>query len=252
MTDQPVPGLLDKALSLLPLVARAGTCSLTQVAGELALPLSTIHRLAQDLTRHGYLIRLGRGRYRLGPALLSLSAGLRLEDMLVDVARPLVQDLARDCRACVHLGSFDGDMVTYLLKRGFGREKIFSAEGMQLEAYCSGIGKVLLAYLPEADRARYLAGGPFVALTPRTITDPARLDEELTRIRTQGWALDDEEILTGLRCAAVPVRDRTGTVIAALSVSARLTAMPMQRVADLLPLLHRTAEAIRQQLFGTP
>ncbi|MBJ7418293.1 MAG: IclR family transcriptional regulator, partial [Niveispirillum sp.] len=172
---------------------------------------------AQDLTRHSYLIRLGRGRYRLGPALLSLSAGLRLEDMLVDVARPLVQDLARDCRACVHLGSFDGEMVTYLLKRGFGREKIFSAEGMQLEAYCSGIGKVLLAHLPATDRARYLAGGPFVALTPRTITDPARLGAELDRVQAQGWALDDEEILTGLRCAAVPVRDGAGTVIAALS-----------------------------------
>ncbi len=252
MTDQPAPGLLDKALSLLPLVARAGTCSLTQVAGELSLPLSTIHRLAQDLTRHGYLIRLGRGRYRLGPALLSLSTGLRLEDMLVDVARPLVQDLARDCRACVHLGSFDGEMVTYLLKRGFGREKIFSAEGMQLEAYCSGIGKVLLAYLPAPDRARYLAGGPFVALTPCTITDPARLGAELDRVQAQGWALDDEEILTGLRCAAVPVRDGPGTVIAALSASASLSTMPMERVADLLPRLHRTADAIRRQLFGTP
>lgn len=249
MTD-PAPGLLDKALAMLPLVARAGTCSLAQVAGELLLPLSTVHRLAQDLTRHGYLIRLGRGRYRLGPALLSLAAGCRLEDMLVDVARPVVTDLARDCRACVHLGSFDGEMVTYLVKRTFGREKVFSAEGMQLEAYCSGIGKVLLAHLPPADLSRYLSTDGFVPLTPRTITEPARLAAELEQVRRQGWALDDEEILTGLRCVAVPVPDAGGGVCAALSVSAGVQRMPMERVQSLLPILQQAADRIRARLFA--
>ncbi|MFV3073691.1 IclR family transcriptional regulator [Niveispirillum fermenti] len=245
----PVPGLLDKALTMLALIGREGTCSLARVAGELDLPLSTLHRLAQTLTARGYLIRLGRGRYCLGTAVLSLAGGRRLEDLLVDVGGPLVDDLARQCRASSHLGVFDGEMVTYLVKRSFGREKLFTAEGMQLEAYCSGIGKVLLAHLPVASRRTYLATGDLVALTPRTITDPGRLEHELAQVRERGWAMDDEEVLTGLRCVAVPVHDGAGGVCAALSVSAAVVRMPPDRVAELLPRLQATATAIRRHLF---
>lgn len=245
----PVSGLLDKALATLALIGREGTCSLAQVAGQLDLPLSTLHRLAQTLTARGYLIRLGRGRYCLGTAILSLAEGRRLEDLLVDVGRPLVDDLARQCRASSHLGVFDGEMVTYLVKRSFGRERLFTTEGMQLEAYCSGIGKVLLAHLPASSRQRYLATGDLVALTPRTITDPARLEAELAQVRDQGWAMDDEEVLAGLRCVAVPVHDGQGGVCAAISVSAAVIRMPQERVAELLPRLLAAAAAMRRQLF---
>lgn len=246
----PSPGLLEKALTLLPLVAREKVCSLAAAADELGLPLSTLHRLAQVLVDQNYLIRLGRGRYCLGTAILHLATGLRMEDLLVAVGRPIVADLARQARASVHLGVFDGEMVTYLVKQSFGREKLFSTEGMQLEAYCSGIGKVLLAHLPDAAREQYLAAGSFVPLTPQTITEPALLRSELLSVRQRGWAMDDEEILAGLRCLAVPVHDGKGGVCAALSASARAVKMTPDRLAELRPLMEQAATAIRAQLFG--
>ena len=81
-------------------------------------------------------------------------------------------------------------MVTYRIKTGQGAGNLFTRVGMQLEAYCSGIGKMLLAHLPEEQQRAYLAGGPFPALTAKTITQPEALAQELERIRAQGFALD--------------------------------------------------------------
>jgi IclR family transcriptional regulator, acetate operon repressor len=91
--------------------------------------------------------------------------------------------------------------------------------GMQLEAYCSGIGKVLLAHLPKAACEDYLAAGPFVALTSRTIVDPDLLRAELANVRHQGFAVDNHEVAEDLRCIAVPLRRPDGEVVAAVSVS---------------------------------
>jgi DNA-binding IclR family transcriptional regulator len=231
-------------------MARERVCSLTGAAEQMDMPLSTVHRLARVLARHGYLIRLGRGRYCLGGAVLHLARDLRLEDLLVTVGRPIIADLARRTRASINLGVFDGDMVTYLVKQSFGRDKIFSREGMQLEAYCSGIGKVLLAYLPEPALEQYLAGGAFVALTPRTITAPEQLSQLLRTVRQRGWAVDDEEILTGLRCLAVPIAGADGAICAALSVSTQARKMTDERMMAFLPILQAAASEISQSIFG--
>src|SRR5690606_3592173 len=105
----------------------------------------------------------------------------------------------------VHLAVFEADMVTYLAKEDGGRNSVLTIEGTQLEAYCSGLGKVLLAYLPEPERERYLADGPFVRLTPNTIIEPDELRRELAHIRTRGYAIDDGEVQPNLRCVAVPL-----------------------------------------------
>ena len=118
---------------------------------------------------------------------------------------------------------------------------------MQLEAYCSAIGKVLFAHLPEAERERYLAGGPFVPLTARTIVDPARLRGELDAIRICGFAIDDEEIAPGLRCMAVPLRNSDGAVQAAISVSQALTSRHRVDDVRLLALLTKAAQTIESE-----
>ncbi|WP_257555252.1 IclR family transcriptional regulator C-terminal domain-containing protein [Sphingobium sp. CFD-2] len=82
-----------------------------------------------------------------------------------EIARPLIRKLAKSVGHTVHLGVLEGDMTTYLVKEGRVDDGLLTREDMQLESYCSGIGKVLLAYLSEADRQRYLSGGPFVRLT---------------------------------------------------------------------------------------
>lgn len=127
---------------------------------------------------------------------------------------------------------------------------LFTRVGMQLEAYCSAIGIVLLANLPLAEREAYLAGGPFVALTHRTIVDPAMLREELAAARLRGFAIDDEEVAPNLRCMAVSPHTTDGRVLAAISV---LQALPSRKRLDdgpLLASLTETARAIERQAFG--
>lgn len=141
-------------------------------------------------------------------------------------------------------------MVTYRIKTGEGAGSLFTQVGLQLEAYCSGIGKVLLAHLPEAQRRAYLAEGPFVALTSRTITDPAMLAQELERVREQGYAIDDGEIIDGLVCTAVPIHAPDGQVHAAISVSRETSAKPHSGAGYILAGLREAAQRIERAAFG--
>lgn len=242
-------GTLDRGLQVIAFIANAKTASLKDVAASLSMPFSTVHRIVQTLMASGYVIRLGRGRYTLGPMIFALASGASFNKMLIDISRPILAKLARQCRACAHLGIFDEEMVTYLIKHSFGRNRIFSTEGMQLEAYCSAVGKVLLAYLPSADRERYLSGGSFIGLTPHTIIDPHLLNEELRQVRGRGWAIDNEEIMAGLRCVAAPIIDADGNVIAALSVSGEIRCVDYDSLLDMLPFVQAAAQHIHERLY---
>src|SRR3546814_16531480 len=97
-------------------------------------------------------------------------------------------------------------MMTYLIKEGDAQDHTLSRQGMQLEAYCTGLGKALLAHMPETERHDYLSSGTFVPLTPNTLTTPEALSAELDRIRRYGYALDEQEIVKDLGCIAVPIQ----------------------------------------------
>nr|MBP6380884.1 IclR family transcriptional regulator [Sphingorhabdus sp.] len=185
-----------------------------------------------------------------GARLLGLLHRLDEKQIIANVAAPLLHELAARVRTVVQLGTFENDMVTYRIKTGRGANALFTRIGMQLEAYCSGMGKVLLANLPVAEREAYLASGPFVALTEHTIVEPARLREELDAVRNQGFAIDDEEVSPGLRCMAVPLRRSDGRVLAAISVSQALTSRRRLDDAPLRALLTETAHAIELQAFA--
>ena len=180
---------LEKALNLLARIAESGEIhSISALARQIKIPRSTAYRIAATLERSGLVTRLRRGYYLPGPS--------------------------------AHVGIFENGMVTYLLKAGRAAEAIFTREGTQLEAYCTGIGKVLLAALPVSVREEYLKSGPFIQLTVNTLTDPQKLRGALTVVADRGYAEDNAEMDSDLRCLAVPVR-LGGDVIAALSISTR-------------------------------
>jgi DNA-binding IclR family transcriptional regulator len=113
------------------------------------------------------------------------------------------------------------------------------------------VGKVLLAYRPEAEAATLLGAGPFRPLTRHTVTSPTRLRRELLQVRGQGFALDKEECEEGAYCLAVPVRNAAGEIEAALSVSGPTVRLHDQRAPELIPLMRRAAEELSAQLgFG--
>jgi IclR family acetate operon transcriptional repressor len=211
---------LPKSLQLLEaIVADGGRSSISALARVCALPVATAHRHAAALEKAGWIVPAGYGRHLAGPRLRAIAGMIDDKLIITGVAAPILDQLADRTGCVVQLGTFEQDMVTYRLKTGRGAGDLFTKVGMQLEAYCSGIGKVLLAHLPAAEQAAYLATGPFIALTDRTITDPARLKAELDRVARLGFALDDEEVAPGLQCVAVPVHNAQGRVIAAISAS---------------------------------
>lgn len=211
---------LERAMGLLDAVVRdRGERPLTDIAATIGLPLATAHRLAQQLTEVGWMVRSRRGYYHAGPRLTALQPRLDKPVIAAGVARPILERLARRYGCIGHLGRFDQDMVTYLLKVGATNDDLFTQEAMQQEAYCSGLGKVLLAGLRKDRLDAYLEGGPFVRLTANTIVSEDDLREEISRTRARGYAFDNREISEEIFCVAVPVRDGAGEVYAAISLS---------------------------------
>lgn len=229
-------------------IADGGTSSISALARASGMPVATAHRQVATLVAEGYLAQTADGRHVAGPRLLGLLHRLDEKQIITNVAASILNGLAVDLGLVAQLGTFENEMVTYRIKTGSGAGNLFTRVGMQLEAYCSGIGKVLLAHLPEHERLAYVATGPFVPLTSQTIVEPDRLDAELKLVRKRGFALDDGEISDGLRCLATPVVKPDGTVPAAISVS---QAGPPFRFTDdeILPRLQTAAEAIARAAF---
>jgi DNA-binding IclR family transcriptional regulator len=211
---------LEKALALLKAIITAdGEAPLPEIAERLELPVSTAYRLAADLEQQGLIARTGGGFFAAGQGFFSLARSVDESRILARIGRPVMRRLASRTGHTVHMGALENGMVTYLAKEAGGPAADFTREGMQLEAYCSGIGKVLLAHADAATRDAYLADGPFVPLTANTIVEPQRLANQLSDIAAQGWAMDDAEIFEQLRCLAVPIRGADDVVVAALSIS---------------------------------
>ncbi|PKP64593.1 MAG: IclR family transcriptional regulator [Alphaproteobacteria bacterium HGW-Alphaproteobacteria-7] len=242
---------LKRTLSMFEaVITDGGRSSVSELAREIGMPIATAHRQVTTLVAEGYLSPVGGGRHVAGSRLLGLLHRLDEKQVVANVAAPLLHHLAARVRSVVQLGTFENDMVTYRIKTGRGAADLFTRVGMQLEAYCSGIGKVLLAHLPKGEQEAYLSGGPFVALTERTIVDPDRLRQELDVVFEQGYAIDNNEIAHGLRCMAVPLCKSDGTMLAAISVSQ--AGGVKRRISDgkLLRLLRETAQCIEQSAFG--
>lgn len=240
-----VPLVVDRALRLLEaIISDRGASSISSIAARLHMPSATAYRLSGALVERGYIVRVGAGRYYPGSVILAAGALRDARATLRCTAKPWLDWLARKVQAAAHLGVFEGGMVSYLVKSGSSRSARFTREGTQLDAYCSALGKVLLAHLPASERNAYLAGGPFPKLTSQTITDPRELGIQLRRVRKQSYAIDDREFAEEVVCIAVPVRDRNSRVYAALSITTSPEELRGSRAAAALRLLRRAASDI--------
>jgi IclR family acetate operon transcriptional repressor len=247
----PQIGSLKRVLRMLEAVIEdGGKSNVAAISRQIGIPVATAHRQVSTLVAEGYLAPGCGGGHVAGRRLLDLLHKLDEKQIVVNFAAPVLHDLARKVRSVVQLGTFENEMVTYRVKSGHNASKLFTRIGMQLEAYCSGIGKVLLAHLPEREIEVYLAGGPFVPLTENTIVDPAKLACELKLVREQGFALDNGEIAANLFCVAVPIRSADGTVLAAISVSQDKSLRRRIGQEELLPMLQAAASQIESSAFS--
>ena len=232
---------IDRALRLLRSITEAEEdAPLSAHARRLSMPASTAHRLAEALAAHGLLHEVERGHYLPGLGLGDLASGVDPGRLLARAGRPVMRSLARAVGPTVHLGVMAGDMVTYVVKEP-GASPLLTREGGQLEAYCSAIGKVILAGLSDQSREEYLRTAPFVALTDRTITTREALGACLEEARRSGYAVDEGEVLPDLHCIAVPIRRASGVIVGAISHS-RLGSDPSHTLSSLEHLRQAAAQ----------
>ena len=226
------------------------SCELSRRAN---LPEASGYRLIQTLEDIGAVVRGPRGRYRTGLLLLSLSRNVTVTELLRNASQALMAEWAQRLNLTMHMGVLEQGMVTYVAKVAApGAFPVYTKVGGQLEAYCSGLGKVLLASLPEEQMEGVIMDGALVPLTPYTITSAPALRAELKRVREQGYALDDRENHANMRCIAVPVLDRDGRAVAALSASDTVEHMTQARLQEVRDVLFGVAVQLRQKLYPTP
>lgn len=164
-------------------------------------------------------------------------------------ARPHLERLAAETGETVHLSILSDDKALCIDKLDTSRSmRMASFVGFLDPLHCSGVGKALLAFQDEPVRQQLMTRMQFEAHTPHTITDPERLAAQVAEIRIRGYAIDDEEIEQGLRCVAAPIRDHSGAVTAAVSISGPTTRVTDANLADLVKAVQGCARAISRDL----
>ncbi len=242
-------GRIEDAVRLLDLFWEGEELGVREMARRLALSKSSVHRLASELERVGFLSRdHDTGRYRLGLRLLQYGGLFQLNNDLIREALPLLRSLMRITGETVHLAALEDGQVVYLVKLESPNSiNMPSWVGWRNPAHCTAVGKALLAYQEQALIERVLARG-LRRFTPNTIADPERLRAHLEQVRREGVAFDQEERRTGLRCVGAPVLGEGGIAIASISVAGPASRLTPSRMAQLALLVKEAAGAIASRL----
>jgi DNA-binding IclR family transcriptional regulator len=218
---------VEKTVRIVEALKRLRSARLRELAGELEMNKSTVHNHLSTLREHEYVVKEGE-EYRLSLTFLHVGGVLRNEVDLYEAAKPKLDRLAAETGELVTLATEERGLGVVLYRaRGEEAVEIDTHVGSQLTLHNSALGKAILAHLPESRLEEIVAERGLTATTENTITDEGTLFEELDRIRTQGYAFDDEENWRGLRCVGAPILTDTGVVEGAISLS-----VPKNRLAD--------------------
>jgi IclR family KDG regulon transcriptional repressor len=245
---------VGRALDILELFLSQPELSAPQIAQRTGLPRTTVHELLQTLTNRGYLHAEPGApvRYRLGTRLCPLGAAVAQRLDLTEEATATARRLAAITGETAHVAVLEGTEVVYIAKQDSDQPvRMVSAVGRRLPAHCTAVGKVLLSALPPAAlAARYPAERELPALTPRSVRTLSRLREHLATVRRDHVAYDDCEANDAVACVAAPVRDHSGAVVAALSVSVPTPRWSPARRAELTALVQQGAAELSLRLGG--
>jgi IclR family transcriptional regulator, KDG regulon repressor len=224
LTSDPVYRIqvLERAFAVLEVLAgHRSDLRLADLAGAVQLHKSTVHRLLAVLVaEHVVEKSVASGKYRLGSKLIELGRAAVSHLEIYDVARPHLASLVSEIGETAHLAVLRGGEVVSLVNVQ-SRHTLCtpSTVGARSPAYCTSLGKAMLAFFPPSELKEFLSHHVLKPYTRKTITSVSRLREELRLVRERGYAVDDEEREEGLRCIGSPVRDHSGDVIAAVSIA---------------------------------
>jgi len=212
-----------------------GEAGVTELSTHLDLPKSTVHNYLSTLEQEAYVIKEG-DEYRVGLRFLEHGAYARNQSQLFEPARPELDRLAAETSELCNLLVEEHGKGTYLYRtRGEDAVRVKEHVGNRVCLHSTGMGKAILAYLPEERVEAIIDRHGLAAITQRTITDRDELFETLAAIRERGVAFDDEERLSGLRCVAAPVLSNDDRVLGAISVSGPSHRFEDERFREELP-----------------
>jgi DNA-binding IclR family transcriptional regulator len=240
-------GTVGKALDVLDRVATFGRpVRFVELLPDSPYPKPTLYRLVQTLTHQGMLAYdAERGTYALGVRLVRLAHAAWKQSSLAPLARPHIDALSADVGETVHLAQLDNAQVLYVDKRSARQPvEMFSQAGKVGPAYCTGVGKAMLAFLPEPALSAAIRLQSFHRFTPATLTTEADLRAELAAIRARGFAYDREEHETGIICVAVPILSQGGSVLGAVSVTGSTARTSLSNLESFVPRIRAAAQAI--------
>jgi IclR family transcriptional regulator, KDG regulon repressor len=243
--------VLDRALAALSILAsRSSESSLVELCTELHLHKSTVHRLMMVLERHRLVVKNPEtGRYRLGLKLFELGSKALDGIDLRGRARPYLDRLQQQFGETVFFCILDDGQVFYV-------EKVESQQsvrtactvGSRAPAYCTAVGKAMLAELSDAEVSAIVRRWGLKPITPNTITTAAQLKAELRAVRSRGYAIDDEEKEEGLRCVSAAVRGHSGKLFAAMSISGPAFRMTKERIPEIGQAVMQAANELSAEL----
>ncbi|MFD1342178.1 IclR family transcriptional regulator [Litorisediminicola beolgyonensis] len=240
-------GTVGKALDALELVARQGKpVRFSDLLAVSPWPKATLYRLLQTLTSQGMLAHDEEtGTYAPGLRLVQLAHIAWSRATLAPIARPFLDALSARVGETIHLAQLDRGQVLYVDKRNAVHPvEMYSEAGKIGPGYCTGVGKAMLAHLPEAERAEALKLQSWHRYTDTTLTSPAAFEAEAQVIREEGIAFDREEHETGIVCIAAPILSPSGRVRGALSITGQTRRKSLEDLAELRPALCETARQI--------
>jgi IclR family pca regulon transcriptional regulator len=247
---------LERGLAILSALASGPPLlGISDLARTVGLTRSTAHRYVATLTRLGYLDQDPATRkYRLGPRVLDLGFSAINSMELREIAAPHLRQLSDETGHTVNMGILDGVDIVYIERcrssqQGQREIDLDLHVGSRLPAYCTSLGKVLLAFLPKDLQREALSRIEFTKRGPNTLTGKTTLSAELARVREKGIAVNNEELAYGLRSIAVPVRSQSGDAVAAINLAVHRSLMSMEDlVRRLSPALERTAAQVSMRL----
>ncbi|MEZ5887941.1 MAG: IclR family transcriptional regulator [Paracoccaceae bacterium] len=240
-------GTVGKALDVLEMVAdQGGPVRFSDLLEISRYPKATLYRLLQTLVNQGMLSQdAGSGAYRLGVRLVRLAHNAWAQSSLAPLARPHLDALAAEVGEAIHLAQIDNGHILFVDKRkSTDMFETLAQAGRVAPAYCTGVGKAILAFLPQAARDKVMPQQSFHPYTPATHTDPASLLAELGIIRAEGVAFDREEHERGIISIAAPIQLRSGRVIGAVSIATSTSRHTLEELSALKPRLLHCAAAI--------
>jgi DNA-binding IclR family transcriptional regulator len=231
---------IDKAVTILETIASIGEdIDLATLSKKVKYPKSTTLRILNTLKDHNYITQhIRTKRFSLGVGLITLGKAAEKNFDIIHQVKPFLLDISEKTGETTSLAAFSGNKAVYIdqviSKSMIGGQPSI---GDRLDLYCSASGKVLLSSLTDEQIHVFLRNELLTKKTHKTIVDGEQLMRELVKVREKGYAVDDEEVELGGRCIAVPLRNRGGSVVAAVSVmgpTTRITQRKIERIASLM------------------